>query len=102
MPVGTSLLKNQLAKIADGLGAAEDLTELSALCEVVKNNSHCGLGESAANPILTTLLSYPELYLQQLQYQEFAPAFDLDATLAAARRLAQREDPAAHLNQVEN
>lgn len=100
--VGTSLLKNQLAKIADGLGAAEDLTELSALCEVVKNNSHCGLGESAANPILTTLLSYPELYLQQLQYQEFAPAFDLDATLAAARRLAQREDPAAHLNQVEN
>ncbi|WNB75060.1 NAD(P)H-dependent oxidoreductase subunit E [Methylomonas koyamae] len=100
--VGTSLLKNQLAKIADGLGAAEDLTELSALCEVVKNNSHCGLGESAANPILTTLLSYPELYLQQLQYQEFAPAFDLDTTLAAARRLAQREDPAAHLNQVEN
>ncbi|TPQ25810.1 NAD(P)H-dependent oxidoreductase subunit E [Methylomonas koyamae] len=100
--VGTALLKNQLAKIADGHGAAEDLEQLSALCEVVKNNSHCGLGESAANPILTTLLSYPEHYLQQLQVREFAPGFDLDATLAAARRLAQRDDAAAHLNQVEN
>lgn len=100
--VGTALLRNQLAKIADGHGAAEDLEQLSALCEVVKNNSHCGLGESAANPILTTLLSYPELYLQQLKAKEFAPGFDLDATLAAARRLAQRDDAAAHLNQVEN
>ncbi len=100
--VGTSLLKKQLDKIIDGHGAAEDLEELSELCLVVKSNSHCGLGETAANPILTTLASYPELYLKQLKHSRFSPGFDLDATLAIARRMAQRDDPGAHLSQVEN
>ncbi len=100
--IGTSLLKKQLHKIIDGHGSAVDLEELSELCALVKNNSHCGLGESAANPILTTLASYPELYLKQLKQREFSPGFDLDATLAVARRMAQRDDPEAHLTQVEN
>ena len=100
--VGTSLLKQQLHKIIDGHGSAADLEELSELCLVVRNNSHCGLGESAANPILTTLASYPDLYLKQLKHQEFSPGFDLDATLNVARRMAQRDDPSAHLMQVEN
>ena len=100
--VGTSLLKNQLNKIIDGHGAAVDLEELNELCLLVKNNSHCGLGESAANPILTTLTAYPDLYLKQLKHSSFSPGFDLDATLAIARRMAQRDDDAAHLSQVEN
>lgn len=100
--VGTSLLKQQLHKIIDGHGSAADLEELSELCLVVKTNSHCGLGESAANPILTTLASYPDQYLKQLKHKEFSPGFNLDATLNVARRMAERDDPGSHLTQVEN
>ena len=100
--VGTSLLQKQLHKIIDGHGSAADLEELSELCMLVKSNSHCGLGESAANPILTTLASYPDQYLKQLKHKEFSPGFNLDATLNVARRMAERDDPGAHLTQVEN
>ena len=64
--VGTSLLKKQLDKIIDGHGSSGDVVALDELCQLVKNYSHCGLGQTAANPILTTLQRYPELYQKQL------------------------------------
>lgn len=100
--VGTSLLKQQLDKIVDGHGSSGDVVELEALCQLVKNNSHCGLGQTAANPILTTLQRYPELYQSQLKQVSYEPGFDLDAALATARRMAHRDDAAAHLRQVED
>ena len=99
--VGTSLLKNQLAKIIDGHGSAGDVAELEELCRVVKNYSHCGLGQTAANPVLSTLARYPEIYQSRLKNISYEPGFDLDGALATARRLAQRNDAAAHLTQVE-
>ncbi len=99
--VGTSLLKKQVDKITEGHGSAGDVIALQELCQLVKNNSHCGLGQTAANPILTTLERYPELYESQLKKISFEPGFDLDASLATARRLANRDDAAAHLAQVE-
>ncbi|MDD4914590.1 MAG: NADH-ubiquinone oxidoreductase-F iron-sulfur binding region domain-containing protein [Methylococcales bacterium] len=99
--VGTSLLKNQLDKIVDGHGSAGDVAELEALCRLVKNYSHCGLGQTAANPILSTLERYPDLYHNQLKTISYEPGFDLDAALDVARRMAHRDDSAAHLTQVE-
>lgn len=100
--VGTSLLKKQLDKIVDGHGSAGDIVELESLCQLVKNNSHCGLGQTAANPILTTLQRYPDIYQQQLKQISYEPGFDLDGALATARRMAHRNDAAAHLSQVED
>jgi len=100
--VGTSLLKKQLDKIVDGHGSAGDVVALEELCQLVKNQSHCGLGQTAANPIITTLERYPELYQAQLKKISYEPGFDLDAALETARRMANRNDPAAHLAQVEN
>ena len=48
--VGTSLLKKQLDKIVEGHGSAGDVVALEELCQLVKNHSHCGLGQTAANP----------------------------------------------------
>jgi [NiFe] hydrogenase diaphorase moiety large subunit len=99
--VGTSLLKKQLDKIANGHGSAGDVVELDAISQLLKNYSHCGLGQTAANPVLTTLQRYPELYQQQLKNISYEPGFDLDAALETARQLAHRNDAAAHLQQVE-
>jgi len=99
--VGTSLLKNQLAKIVEGHGSAGDVVALEELCALVKNYSHCGLGQTAANPIISTLSRYPELYQSRLKNISYEPGFDLDAALETARQLANRNDAAAHLTQVE-
>ena len=99
--VGTSLLKNQLTKIIEGHGSAGDVVALEELCQLIKKQSHCGLGQTAANPVLTTLSRYPELYHQLLKKISYEPGFDLDGALDTARRLAQRNDPNAHLAQVE-
>ena len=99
--VGTSLLKNQLAKIIDGHGSAGDVVALEELCVLVKNYSHCGLGQTAANPIISTLARFPELYQSRLKNISYEPGFDLDASLENARQLANRNDAAAHLTQVE-
>ena len=100
--VGTSLMKKQLDKIIDGHGSSGDVTELESLCQLVKNNSHCGLGQTAANPILSTLQRYPDLYAKQLKNISYEPGFDLDGALEIARRMAHRDDAAAHLRQVED
>jgi len=52
--VGTSLLKKQLDKIIEGHGSAGDVVALEELCQLIKTQSHCGLGQTAANPVLST------------------------------------------------
>jgi [NiFe] hydrogenase diaphorase moiety large subunit len=99
--VGTSLMKNTLDKIHSGHGTAGDLVELRSLCELIKEHSHCGLGHTAANPIIETLERFPDLYEQRLKAIVFEPGFDLDGALEAARQLTGRDDSAAHLQQVD-
>jgi len=98
--VGTSLLKKQVDKIVNGHGSAGDVVALEELCQIVKKQSHCGLGQTAANPVLTTLERYPELYQSKLKKISYEPGFDLDAALDTARRMANRNDKAAHLAQI--
>ncbi len=99
--VGTSLMKNTLDKIHAGHGTAGDLVELRSLCQLIKEYSHCGLGHTAANPIIETLERFPDLYETQLEAMVFEPGFDLDGSLEAARQLTGRDDSAAHLQQVD-
>jgi [NiFe] hydrogenase diaphorase moiety large subunit len=98
--VGTSLVKNLLDKIHQGFGSAGDLVELRQICQLLKNTSHCGLGHTAANPVIDTLERFPEVYQQKLKEFAFAPGFDLDAALETTRQLSQRDDPDSHLHQV--
>ncbi|WP_340123123.1 NAD(P)H-dependent oxidoreductase subunit E [Methylobacter svalbardensis] len=99
--VGTSLLQKQIDKIVKGHGSAGDVVVLEELCQLVKNYSHCGLGQTAANPILTTLERYPDLYQSRLKEISYEPGFDLDGALETARRMANRDDTGAHLTQIE-
>jgi [NiFe] hydrogenase diaphorase moiety large subunit len=97
--VGTALLRNQFQKICEGHGTPKDLVELTEIARLVQGNSHCGLGQTAANPILSTLERFPDLYQQRLKALRFEPGFDLDGSLAIARAMTGRDDVRAHLHQ---
>ena len=53
--VGTVQISKLLDKIIAGEGKPEDLEKLDNLCQLVKTTSLCGLGQSAPNPVLSTL-----------------------------------------------
>jgi len=53
--VGTVQLRKLLDKIISGEGLPEDLEKLDNLCNLVKSTSLCGLGQSAPNPVISTL-----------------------------------------------
>lgn len=97
--VGTSLLRDEVDKICAGHASSLDLVGMTSLARFVKTASHCGLGQSAANPILGTLWNYPELYKSRLKPIDFEPGFNLDDALEAARRMTLRDDELAHLEQ---
>ncbi|MEQ1742153.1 MAG: NADH-ubiquinone oxidoreductase-F iron-sulfur binding region domain-containing protein [Candidatus Nitrotoga sp.] len=95
--VGTALLKNGLDKIAGGHGTRYDLDEMQRLATLVKSRSHCGLGQTAANPILDGLQRFPQAFEQRLVHRDFEPHFDLDSALEEARQISHRDDAAAHI-----
>ena len=95
--VGTALLKNGLDKIASGHGTQYDLDEMKRMGALIKRRSHCGLGQTAANPILDSLQQFPHVFEQRLAHSNFEPYFDLDGALEEARQITHRDDAAAHL-----
>ena len=97
--VGTTLLKNQVDKIYEGHAASLDLVGMTTLARFIKSASHCGLGQSAANPVLGTLSHYPDAIKARLKDVTFEPGFDLDGSLETARCMSLRDDPFAHLDQ---
>ena len=61
--VGTKRLLEKLEKITSGNGTLEDLDEMEALCHYIKQNSLCGLGQTAPNPVLSTLKFFRDEYV---------------------------------------
>ena len=60
--IGTKRLSELLQRIVDGKGREGDTELLEELCVTVKDGALCGLGQSAPNPVLTTLRYFPEEY----------------------------------------
>jgi NADH-quinone oxidoreductase subunit F len=52
-----------LKKITDGEGTLEDLKTLEELANMIKDASLCGLGQSAPNPVLSTLANFRDEYI---------------------------------------
>ena len=61
--VGTKRLLEKLDKITKGNGTLKDIDELEELCYYIKNNSLCGLGQTAPNPVLSTLKFFRDEYI---------------------------------------
>jgi NADH:ubiquinone oxidoreductase subunit F (NADH-binding) len=65
--VGTVKIRNMLDKIIAGESVPEDLDKLENLCTLVKTSSLCGLGQSAPNPVLSTLRYFKHEYEDLVQ-----------------------------------
>ena len=65
--VGTRRLLEKLDKITKGQGEMKDLDELEELCNYIKSNSLCGLGQTAPNPVLATLRYFRDEYIAHIR-----------------------------------
>ena len=65
--VGNKRLHEILEKITDGKGTMEDLKTLKDLSNVIKDTSLCGLGQTAPNPVLSTLNSFWDEYVAHVK-----------------------------------
>lgn len=64
--VGTKRLLEMLTKITKGEGTLEMLDEMEKLCYEIKDSALCGLGQTAPNPILSTLSHFREEYVEHI------------------------------------
>jgi NADH-quinone oxidoreductase subunit F len=60
--IGTKRMLEILTRITEGNGTEEDINKLLELAEQIKKNSLCGLGQTAPNPVLTTLRYFRDEY----------------------------------------
>jgi len=56
-----------LTRLVEHKAVLSDLEQLEELCDLVKNTSLCGLGQTAPNPVLSTLRYFRNEYLALLQ-----------------------------------
>jgi NADH:ubiquinone oxidoreductase subunit F (NADH-binding) len=63
---GTAQMHTILTRICTGHGTMEDLDLLQDLCTTVKETSLCGLGQTAPNPVLSTLRYFKKEYVEHI------------------------------------
>ncbi|MBE5730955.1 MAG: 4Fe-4S dicluster domain-containing protein, partial [Clostridiales bacterium] len=65
--IGNKRLYEMLEKITNGQGEMEDLDKMEELCKYIKANSLCGLGQTAPNPVLSTLKYFRDEYIAHVR-----------------------------------
>src|SRR5574344_1086326 len=60
--IGTKRMLEILERITKGQGKLEDLDTLKELCDTIKDTAMCGLGQTAPNPVLSTMKNFYDEY----------------------------------------
>jgi [NiFe] hydrogenase diaphorase moiety large subunit len=89
--IGTTLLKQRMEKVVAGRATLADIAAMEALGNTVARTSRCGLGQTAPNPILSTMRAFPELYEARLAAGDFTPLVTLQAALQEAVKVQGRQ-----------
>lgn len=78
----TVILRNKLLKILNGHGTMQDIDELYTWAGYDRAANRCGLGQTAANPIMTTIENFRKLYENLVTTEEaFVSTFDMEAAV---------------------
>ncbi|AVX21205.1 MULTISPECIES: NADH-quinone oxidoreductase subunit NuoF [Carboxydocella] len=105
--IGTKRMLEILERITSGQGTMADLDKLETLARNIKNSSLCGLGQSAPNPVLSTLKHFRDEYLAHIQ-EKRCPAgvcqallnYVIDPTLCKGCSLCAKACPAGAISGV--
>ncbi|WP_374404449.1 NAD(P)H-dependent oxidoreductase subunit E [Niveibacterium sp.] len=89
--VGTTVIRQLVDKVADGHASAADLAEIEGAGRLTRALSHCGLGQTAPNPVLDALTRFRPVFEARLCGAAGDPGFDLDAELSEARQMRGKE-----------
>lgn len=65
--IGTKRMYEILTKISEGKGSMEDLDNLEQLSHMIKDSSLCGLGQTAPNPVLSTMKYFRDEYIEHIE-----------------------------------
>jgi [NiFe] hydrogenase diaphorase moiety large subunit len=85
------VMKLKLQKILDGHGVRKDIDDLLSWGKVIKV-SRCGLGQTAANPILSSILNFRHLYEEYVQAMtDFDNTFDILKSVESANKFVGRK-----------
>ena len=103
--IGTKRLYDLLCKITDGNGTLEDLDTIEELCYHLKNSSLCALGQSAPNPVLSTMKHFRDEYIAHV-VEKRCPAgvcknllrFEIDPAKCKGCTLCARNCPAGAIS----
>jgi [NiFe] hydrogenase diaphorase moiety large subunit len=87
----TVILRNKLLKILNGHGTLQDIDELYTWAGYNRAANRCGLGQTAANPIMTTIENFRELYEELVQTEDtYVSTFDMEAAVAESCEVVGR------------
>ncbi|MEG1711288.1 MAG: NADH-quinone oxidoreductase subunit NuoF [Clostridia bacterium] len=64
--IGCKRLLEMLTKITSGNGEVEDIAKMEELCYYIKDNALCGLGQTAPNPVLSTIRYFKDEYMAHI------------------------------------
>ncbi|HDH96801.1 MAG TPA: 4Fe-4S dicluster domain-containing protein, partial [Proteobacteria bacterium] len=78
--IGTKIMLDMLTKITEGKGEEGDIELLEDLANVIKSASLCGLGQTAPNPVLTTIRYFRDEYEAHIK-DKYCPAHSCPALL---------------------
>ena len=93
MPV---VMKQKLGKILNGHGVKKDIEDLLSWGKTLKA-SRCGLGQTAGNPILSSIFNFRHLYEQHLQsLTEYDSEFDLDSSVKTYEKFVHKKPVLYH------
>ena len=88
----TVILRNKLLKILNGHGTKQDIDELYTWAGLNRAANRCGLGQTAANPIITTIENFRELYEKLVNTEEaYVSTFNMEEAVAESCEVVGRE-----------